>query len=73
MKKKVIVCLTIFGFLLVGAWLLNEQTNRNYIKMVIKDREAIGDQLFTPTEVEAETWNFQPREYIKIRKPMNDF
>jgi hypothetical protein len=72
MKKKVIICLSIFTVLLVGAWLLNEQTNRAYIKVVIKDREAIGDHLLTPIEVEAESWDFQPREYIKVRQRTNE-
>lgn len=73
MKKKVVICLSIFAFILVGAWLLNEQTNRDYMKVIIKDSEALGEHLLTPIEVEAETWNFQPREYIKIRKRTNDF
>lgn len=68
MKKKVIICLSVFAFLFIGAWLMNTETKRDDIKIVIKDTETIGDYLFSPTEVEADTWNFKSREYIKVRK-----
>lgn len=68
MKIKVITCLSIFAFLFVCAWFINEETKRVYIKTVINDTETIGDYLFSPTKVEADTWNFKSREYIKVRK-----
>lgn len=68
MKKKVIISISIFTFLLVAAWLMNEQTKRDYIKVVLKNDQSISDYLFTPTEVDAESWNFKSREYIKVRK-----
>jgi hypothetical protein len=71
MKRKVMISITIFVVLFVSAWIMNEQTKRNYIKFVIKDTEPMADYIFFPTEVEAEEvepWNFKPREYIKIRK-----
>ncbi|MDF2855661.1 MAG: hypothetical protein K0Q87_1512 [Neobacillus sp.] len=68
MKKKVIVSILIFTFLFSGAWFLNSQTKRDHIKFVFQDPEPIGEYIFTPMKVEADTWNFKPREYIKIRK-----
>jgi hypothetical protein len=71
MKRKVMISISIFVVLFVSAWIMNEQMKRNYIKFVIKDTEPMADYIFSPTEVEAEevdTWNFKPREYIKIRK-----
>lgn len=71
MKRKVIMSISIFVVLFVSAWTINEHMKRNYIKFVIKDTEPIADYLLSPTEVKAEeidTWNFKPREYIKIRK-----
>lgn len=68
MKIKVFTCLSIFAFLVVCAWFINEETKRDYIKTVINDTETIGDYLFSPTKVKADTWNFKSREYIKVRK-----
>jgi hypothetical protein len=68
MKMKLSICISIFMFLFGSAWFLNEQSKRNYIKFVIQDTEAIAEYIFTPLEVEADTWEFKPREYIKIRK-----
>jgi hypothetical protein len=53
---------------------MNEHTKRDYIKLVLNDTESIADYIFTPEEVDAETietWNFKSREYIKIRKRMD--
>ncbi|MCL6574165.1 MAG: hypothetical protein K6T88_21220 [Bacillus sp. (in: Bacteria)] len=54
MKRKVIISISIFVFLFVGAWYMNEQTNRDYIKFVIKDTDAVVEYIFTPLEAEAE-------------------
>lgn len=71
MKSKIVISISIFMLLFSGAWLLNEKTQRNHIKFVISDVEPIADYIVTPLKVEAEeveTWDFKPREYIKVRK-----
>lgn len=68
LKIKVLVSILIFVCLFAGAWLMNEKNKRNYIKMVLSDNESIVEYILTPTEVEAESWDFKSREYIKIRK-----
>jgi hypothetical protein len=71
MKSKIVISFSIFVLLFAGAWLLNEKTKRKHIKFVITDVEPIADYIVTPIKVEAEeveTWDFKPREYIKIRK-----
>ncbi|OLS39890.1 hypothetical protein [Bacillus sp. MRMR6] len=73
MKNKVLISCTIFVLLFVSAWVMNEHTKRDYIKLVLNDTESIADYIFSPEEVDAETietWNFKSREYIKIRKRM---
>jgi len=67
-RRKIIVSISLFIFLFVGAWLLNYQTKRDYIRVVLEETESIGDYIFTPTEAEADTWDFKSREYIKVRK-----
>jgi hypothetical protein len=74
MKNKVLISCTIFVLLFISAWFMNEHTKRDYIKLVLNDTESIADYIFTPEEVDAETietWNFKSREYIKIRKRMD--
>nr|WP_263326177.1 hypothetical protein [Neobacillus sp. Marseille-Q6967] len=68
MKKKLVVSISIFVFLFTAAWYIHQTTKRDYIKLTIRDPESISDYIFTPAEVEAETWNFKSREYIKVRK-----
>jgi cytoskeletal protein RodZ len=70
-KKEIMVGLSIFFLLLVGAWWLNEHSERNYGNYQNQDNNVGTVQIQTVNESETNDVSpfhapFKPREYIRV-------
>lgn len=64
-KKEIIVGLSIFFLLVIGAWWLNEQTERDYGNYQ-KQGNVDTVQIQTVNDTSSNFAPFRPREYIRV-------
>ncbi|MEH7237257.1 hypothetical protein [Bacillus sp. JJ1562] len=67
--KKGMVAIAIFAFLFIGAWVIHEQTKREYGEGV-ENQHQFQIQTIDSTQSEETKFypKFKPREYIRIER-----
>lgn len=69
-RKKGIVAIAIFAFLFIGAWVIHEQTRRDYGEYQIENQHQFQIQTIESTQTDEKMIypKFKPREYIRIER-----
>ncbi|MFS0822253.1 hypothetical protein [Bacillus sp. 1P02SD] len=69
--KKGIVAMAIFAFLFIGAWVIHEQTKREYGESQLENQQQFQIQTINSTQTPEKSKvypKFKPREYIRIER-----